>query len=101
MSLRVVDAKHLQAARDFADAQGLRSQLEERLAWLEHFRQDTCECVLYPDHAPRSFYFELVLDGRRLMNGGLLWYDAGDTGVGMPQCSVRLDADRRGWEIHT
>jgi len=101
MSLKIIDTRHLAAAREFADAQGLRPQLEEKLAWLEHFRGDTCECVLYPDHSPRSFYFELMLDGRRLMNGGLLFYNYGDTGSGMPQLSVRMDDSRRGWEIHT
>jgi hypothetical protein len=101
MSLKIIDVKHLAATRDFADAQGLRPQFEEKLAWLEKFRDGTCECVLYPDHSPHSFYFELMIDGQRLMNGGLIYYDYGDTGVGLPQCSVRLDDTRRGWEIHT
>jgi len=101
MSLKIIDTRHLAATRTFAETVGLRGPLEEKLAWLEHFRDDSCECVLYPDHSPHSFYFELMLDGRRLMNGGLLFYNYGDTGSGMPQLSVRTGDLNRGWEIHT
>jgi hypothetical protein len=101
MSLKVMDTNHLEVARAYADARGLRAQLEDKLLWLQRFRDGTCECVLYPDHSPYSFYFELLLDGRRLMNGGVIFYDAGDTGTSAPQFSVRLDASRSGWEIHT
>jgi len=101
MSLKIADEKHLADTRVFAEAQGLLAQLEDKLAWLEKFRDGTCECLLYPDHSPYSFYFELLLDGQRLMNGGVIWYDAGDTGVGNPQFSVRLGTSKSGWEIHT
>jgi len=103
MSLRVTDPEHLAAVRAFADARGLREQLEDKLTWLEKFRDGTCECVLYPDFSNHSFYWELFAPGtkERMMNGGLLWYEYGDTGVGSPQFSVRLNASKSGWEIHT
>ena len=35
-------------------------------------------------------------------NGGLIYFSSGDSGVGLPQLSVRIgDTSKSGWDVHT
>lgn len=123
--------EYLEEVRKKANELGMRELLEEKLTYLDTFgctvsvdgpptkatvweraEHPTCverersRCVLMKDHAPLSFYFELYSRGADgeyhfWFNGGMLWFSRGDTGVGSPQFSVRLDNSQSGWEIHT
>lgn len=102
--------KQLDGAREFAKSQGedILAQLEEKLAYLEHYAGDTCECVLFKDFAPYSFEFTLSKvnsetgERRQWFQGGLVYHGPRSTGVGFPELSVTLSPSERGhWEIHT
>lgn len=108
--------ERLEQARAFADGLGpdVRAQLEDKLSYLERYRDGTCLCDLYTDFAPHSFGFTIYgpvkENGKRdhWLTGGLIFYQPSDTGVGGPQFSVRLGAgkgrlspERPHWEIHT
>jgi len=61
--------------------------------------------TLYSDSAPMSLYFTVhnEVTGEFKFNGGIIYYKKGDTGVGGPQYSVRLDGTDRehDWQVHT
>lgn len=113
--LVVNDQKYLEAVKAFADRRGpeIRKILEDRLSYLDGYAgKERTRCHLFPD-GPHSFNFLMerknetlsTEQGReiydRWFNGGLTYYGAGDSGVGSPQFSVRLVADKEGWEINT
>ena len=65
----------------------------DRLKQWEKNRE--CEIILYYDSSPLSFYFEMMKDGTRIMNGGLLFH-------GSPDESYAFQIEpTKGWEIHT
>jgi len=108
--LEVKCVDHLAAVRKYADSLGaaVREQLESKLAYLEHYRNDTCVCELMVDFAPYSFYFNMMgptkPDGsrERWFNGGLIHHAARSTGVGSPEYAVTLDPqDAPHWNVHT
>ena len=77
------------------------------VSWLRYVanigKRDKCTVHLYKDFAPYSFYWEAVRpDGRRYMNGGLIYHGKHDNGGdgGAPTFSVCLDATD-GWSVHT
>lgn len=98
----------LEAARAFADALGLRAQLEGRLAYLDRYAAPRrTRCTLYPDFAPHSFAFTMEVetkDGewRTWFEGGVVYHGPHDGhGSGVhPTLAVTLDATE-GWSIHT
>jgi hypothetical protein len=53
------------------------------------------EIILYFDSSPLSFYFEMIKDGTRIMNGGLLFHGSPDESY-----AVQL-VPTKGWAIHT
>lgn len=107
--------KRLEETRAFADRCGpeVRALFEEKLAYLEHFRDDTCVVELRADFAPYSFDFTLwgpEEDGQRSvwLSGGLIYFGPGESGVGGPQYSVDLEAatgaasaNQHRWNVHT
>jgi hypothetical protein len=71
--------------------------LQNCLGRLEQWEKNRdCEIILYYDHSPLSFYFEMNdKTGKRLMNGGLLYH-------GTPDESYAVTFDpTKGWQIHT
>ena len=100
----------LDEVRAFAERTGQTESLEKNLAYLAGYAchetpQDT-RCLLFPDFAPMSF--EFVIERRqadggyaRWFNGGMIYFEKHESGVGGPQCSVRLDTSESGWSIHT
>lgn len=109
---------HLRRVVRFARERGLLPKLVAQLRYLgEYANRPGCRydrttgantrCVLSPDWAPQSFYFNMQKkepggEFEPWSNGGLIFYDAGDSGVGMPQLSVRVgDTSKSGWEVHT
>jgi hypothetical protein len=116
MPLEVKCTEHLAKTRAFADTLGAaaREQLESKLSYLEHYRNDTCVCELFSDSTPHSFYFNLLGPAKddgsreRWFNGGLIYFGPHETGVGGPQYSVSLagatggaEANTARWEVHT
>ena len=112
--------KYLEEVRAAADKIGKRESLEKELKYLSEYAchvddsygndcidLDRTHCLLYTDFAPLSFGFVMQLrqeDGsyKNWFNGGLIWFGPGDTGVGLPQLSVRLgDTSKAGWSVHT
>jgi hypothetical protein len=92
----------LEEARAFAARVGKTEQLEQQLGYLKKMVGESEECILYPDFAPYSLYFELRRGDRRIMNGGLIFHgahDRGGNGSG-PTFSVCLEP-QDGWSIHT
>jgi len=131
--LNVKCEEYLAEVRKKADEMGIRDRLEKQLEylaqyacvveddgpptkgdlwsgpqWPKRLEPDRTECVLMSDHAPLSFFFHMNRkqpDGsyRTWFVGGVIWFDAGDTGVGAPQFSVRFgeDTTKSDWSIHT
>jgi len=103
---------YLSETRDFAKSVGLLNDLEAQLSYLSGYacrdeETDRTICNLYPDFAPHSFYFVMELKNEetkeynRWFNGGLIFFNAGESGVSGPQYTVRLDSSKSGWSIHT
>lgn len=107
----------LAAAQSHAESCGLAAQLTDRLNYLATYATgegclyanadgaDT-RCHLYPDFAPYSFAFSMEHkkpneDWRPWFSGGLIYYGAGNSGVGLPQLSVRIGSSEAGWSVHT
>lgn len=111
MSLLVKDEEHYQNVLIFATETSQLEQLQEQLEYLRsyacHETPEDTRCELYKDFAPYSFYFVMYKKNKqtgeyqRWFNGGLLWFNNGETGVNGPQYSVRLGELTRGWQIHT
>ena len=96
--------EHLQAVRLFADRTDQRVQFESRLSDLyRYISTEGYTIMLYEDFAPYSFYWEEIApNGKRSMNGGLIYQgqcDCGGNGSA-PTFSVNLDFSI-GWRIHT
>jgi hypothetical protein len=96
--------EHLEAVREFADRIGQRAQFESRLSDLyRYISTEGYTIMLYEDFAPMSFYWEEIApNGKRSMNGGLIYHGAHDNGGdgGAPTFSVSLEPCQ-GWAIHT
>lgn len=96
--------EHLAAVREFADRISQRVQFESRLSDLySYISAEGYTVILYEDFAPYSFYWEEIgLNGKRTMNGGLIYHGQHDNGGngGAPTFSVNL-TPMSGWAIHT
>lgn len=101
--LKVMNQEYYDSVVKFAQDAGLMAELQKELDFLSGFGgdPDKVECRLFKDFAPQSFYFELMKGEKLWLNGGLIFYAQGDSGVGLPQLSVRLDNSTVGWQIHT
>jgi len=112
--LEVKCEEYLTEVRSFAKECELEASLNSQLTYLNTYACSSKEstdltktkCILYKDWAPHSFVFTMMMknkDGEYdyWFNGGLIFYNAGDTGVDK-QFSVRLSNTRKsGWEVHT
>jgi hypothetical protein len=98
-----VDDEYLAKVLEFAERRGIKENFLDRLNWLGKGAVfgTKSECRLFKDFAPYSFEFMHVVNGKAAMNGGLLYFGPGDTGVDAPQLSVRIGETKEGWEIHT
>lgn len=108
--LEIKNQEHLDEVKVFAEKIGKLEQLQSKLDWLDNFgdRESTRVELRSDIGGGLSFVFDVYgrdprtgfIDKFRF-NGGLIFYDKGDSGVGAPQFSVRLDSSECGWEIHT
>lgn len=108
-------SEYVAQVKDFARSIDKLDQLEKELEYLNSYAcrldddkldLEKTRCVLYKDWATHSFGFMMMVrdkngEYKNWFNGGLIFYQAGDTGVGGPQYSVRLDNSTTGWSIHT
>lgn len=102
MTIKVVDQNYFDSVMAFAKERGLQNQLQEKLDWLGNYAgEGKTTCCLYKDFAPYSFEFVMMKGDERWFNGGLIYFGRGDTGVGMPQLSVRIGDTDEGWSVHT
>jgi len=107
---------YLAEVRTKADELGLRDNLEAKLKYLAEYAcndedPNATICVLGTDFAPLSFSFTMfravtpkdVLDEPReyWFNGGLIYYNSGETGAGAPQLSCRIGELNAGWSVNT
>lgn len=98
---------YLDEVKAFAERAGKTEQLQKQLDYLANYSQSETRCLLFRDFAPMSFYFEIQRRSdaatlERWFNGGLIFFNKGDTGVGSPQFSVRAgDSLPCGWSVHT
>ena len=107
--------KYLEEVREFAKIKGLTKNFEEKLNYLRTYactlENDVVDlmltkCILDKDWSPNSFRFTMQRrdqngDYQTWFNGGLIFYDAGDTGVDK-QLSVRTGCTKKSeWNIHT
>jgi hypothetical protein len=113
--LVIADPKNMEEVRAFADSRGpeIRKILEDRLNYLDSYAgRERTRCTLSPERGYNFFFRmerknETLSEGREepvydpWFVGGLIYYGAGETGIGAPQFSVRLIADKEGWEINT
>jgi hypothetical protein len=101
--LHFTDPDYLQAVRDFADAQGIRDNLEETLNYLDHYGEPgTTRCTIGPDFAPHSFTLVMERNGRPLWYGGMIYQGPRQPLDGSgPAFTVSLGAPKQGWSIHT
>ena len=110
MSIVIQDQEYLDLVRAFADSIGLRSQLDEKLRFLDEYGEHgsrRTRCRLVRDSAPYSFYF--VMERRNpegayepWFNGGLIYHGRHDNGGdgSFPTLSVTM-IPTHGWSIHT
>lgn len=70
--------------------------LQECLERLKRWEQrDNTEIYLYKDCDPLSFYFEMYRNGKRVMNGGVIYH-------GKPDQSHSFTMNPEiGWQTHT
>jgi len=109
--IEIQNQEHFDKIKAFAESTGRMKQLQEKLDYLgtyaDHERKGLTKCVLGYDFAPYSFSFLMMKkddngEYQRWFNGGLIYFSAGDSGVGMPQLSVRIgDISESNWSIHT
>lgn len=100
--------EQLEEARAFASKIGLRTQLEERLAYLGTYAEPRrARCVLHPDPAPYSFSFAMERETRRdewsPWFGGRLIFHGGHDGEpsgGAPTPDT-TGSPTTGWTVHT
>jgi len=97
------DDEYLIQILAFAEERGL---LEDFLRQLGHAAFDEffgmpCVTRFFKDFAPYSLRFVVMVKEKRAMNGGLIYFGPGDTGVGAPQLSVRIGGTGEGWEVHS
>jgi hypothetical protein len=110
--------EHFLLTKAFALERGLHRKLSAKLHYLDEYaNREGCtydkaegkdtRCRLFKDFAPHSF--EFVMECReapdapwkRWFNGGLIFHDAGSSGVS-GEMSVRLgDCSQSDWGIHT
>lgn len=117
MMVTIVDQKHFDEAVEFAKRRGLYEIDESKSAsnaflhclntlnrWAS---RPNNRVMVYSDHSPYSFYWvwESTKDGgvtwQREINGGMIYFGDGDSGVGAPQFSVRIGDTNEGWQLHT
>jgi hypothetical protein len=101
-----MNQEHYDAVVKFAQENGLYDELKKELDYLANFGGDPnyAECQLYKDFAPQSFAFDMLRNGKRWFNGGLIFHGPHDRGGdgGMPTLSVSLNPDTRPhWQVHT
>ena len=92
----------LETATKYANANGLKENLEQNLNSLKRHAENGCEVHLYEDFAPLSFYFEVIKNGHLQLCGVLIYHgkhDGGGNGCA-PTYSVSL-SPCQGWQIHT
>jgi hypothetical protein len=105
--LEVRCEEYLAKVRAHADSLGpdIRQQFEEKLKYLETYRNNECTCQLFTDFAPHSFVFHMMKPGKPdeiWFNGGLIFHAARSSGVEFPVLAVTLDPqDKPHWNIHT
>ena len=107
--------KYLEEVREFAKTRNLEKSLEDRLNYLRTYACtisddevdiNRTKCILGKDWSPNSFAFTMQRLNEQgeydyWFNGGLIFYDAGDTGVDK-QLSVRIGCTKKSeWSIHT
>lgn len=99
--------KALADARAFSVSRGIGANFEQQLKYLEGYGGSSNRVTLYKD-GRRNFYFQIERkipeedEWEVILEGGLIYYGKGDTGVGAPQFSVRLgNEDREEWRVNT
>lgn len=85
----------------FAWKRGLSDQFYSRLEYLAERGPNDKRTVLGKDFAPFSFTFQHFRGDQPWINGGLIYYGPGDTGVSAPQFSVRIGDSKEGWSVNT
>jgi hypothetical protein len=98
-----VPVEYLQQVLTFAEQRGLLEKFLQELGYAapNEFFGMPCVTRFYKDFAPHSFRFVVMVGEKRAMNGGLIYFGPGDSGVGEPQLSVRLGRAGEGWEVHS
>jgi len=88
--IEVRNEDHFRKVKEFARNNGLLEQLEDRLQFLADYSPDwETKCVLAPDFAPYSFYFNMMRrdtpesEWQFWFGGGLIFFQGS------------------GWSIHT
>lgn len=106
--LEITNQDYFNSVMEFAVKTSQVSQLQSKLDYLNNYGSGAnkeTKCLLYKDFAPNSFEFTM-LEKRNgefspMFNGGLIYYGDGESGVGSPQFSVRLNTTGSGWSINT
>lgn len=109
--LKIENQKHFDKVKAFAESSGRMKQLQKELDYLDtyadHENEGLTQCILGYDWAPHSFSFLMMKkdatgEYQPWFNGGLIYFSSGDSGVGLPQLSVRIgDISESCWAIHT
>ena len=130
--LLIGDQEYFNAVKAKAVERGLLPEFQKHLDYLDGYAcneedPDRCVVVLYRDFAPESFSIQWFMRNKDWtrgpgsvkdvklhwdlyrgshyktgMNGGLIFYGAGDNGTSAPQFSVSLDTTGKSrWEVHT
>lgn len=104
--LKVMNQEYFDKVKKWAEENNLMPELQKELDYLANFggEPNYTECQLFSDFAPQSFYFEMMRNGKRWFNGGLIFHGPHDNGGdgGVPTFSVCLTPDTKPhWQVHT
>jgi hypothetical protein len=97
------DDEYIAQVLAFAERRGLLEEFLRKLGYavFDEFFGMPCVTRFFEDFAPYSLRFVVMVKEKRAMNGGLIYFGPGDTGVGAPQLSVRIGGTGEGWEVHS
>jgi hypothetical protein len=88
----------------FAKEKNLLENFNNTFSRLENYSDKGNTVNLYSGFAPHSLYFEITMNEKFVLNGGLIFHGSHD-GFGSgdaPTFSVCIDPDNKpGWSIHT
>lgn len=94
----------LDEIKTYATEKNLLENFNKAFSKFENYSAKGYTVQLYEDYAPLSLYFEIYMNEKFTLNGGLIFHGKHDRfgNGGAPTFSVSLSNEKvTGWSIHT